>query len=98
AAACATTEARAVWHTRKPAQAVEYVRRVRIGQTERGSYVVTVVSRVSPRLNVLNEELFESAEPFERRAMQTLAGSLVHLDQAAERAALSGEFAAFDEA
>ena len=97
AAACAATEARAVWHTRKPTQAVEEVRRVRIGQTERGSYVVTVITRVSPELHVPKERLFETEVPFERRMTQMLASSLFHLERAAEAAALSGEFAIFDE-
>lgn len=96
AAACAATEARAVWHTRKPTQAVEEVRKVRIGQSERGSYVVTVITRVSPELHVPEDRLFETEVPFERRMTQTLASSLFHLERAAEAAALSGEFAAFD--
>jgi hypothetical protein len=98
AAACAAIEARAVWHTRKPTQAVEEVRKVRIGQTERGSYVVTVITRVSPELHVTNGRLFEAEIPFERRMTQTLASALFHLERAAEAAALSGKFAAFDAA
>jgi hypothetical protein len=97
AAACSATEHRAVWHTRKPWQAVEQVRKIRIGQTERGSYVVTVISRVSPALHVPSQvELFEPEEPFERRVIQTLASSLESLDRAAETAALSGEYASFE--
>lgn len=96
ATACAATEARAVWHTRKPAQALEEVRKVRIGQTERGSYVVTVITRVSPELHIPKDRLFETEVPFERRMTQTLASSLFLLERAAEVAALSGEFAAFD--
>jgi hypothetical protein len=96
AAACAATEPRAVWHTRKPSQAAEEARKVRIGQTERGSYVVTVITRVRPELHVPKDRLFETETPFERRMTQTLASSLFHLERAAEAAALSGEFAAFD--
>jgi hypothetical protein len=96
AAACAATEARAVWHTRKPTQAVDQVRKVRIGQTERSSYVVTVITRVSPELHMAQGRLFETEVPFERRMTQTLASSLFHLERAAEEAALSGEFKAFD--
>jgi hypothetical protein len=97
AAACAATEARPVWHHRKPNQAMDHVRRVRIGQSERGSYVVTVVSRVTP---LLRDEklLFESDAPYERRVTQTMAQSLVALDSAAEQAALTQEMAAFDKA
>ncbi len=99
AAACAAIEKRAVWHTRKPAQAVEQVRKIRVGQTERGSYVVTVISRVSPALQTPeNGQLLETEPPFERRVIETLASSLQSLDEAAESAAISGKFASFDEA
>jgi hypothetical protein len=98
AAACAATEARPVWHRRKPGQAMEHVRRVRIGQSERGSYVVTVLSRVTPLLHAQNGQLFEPETPYERRVTETLAKSLVALEHAAERAALTQEMASFDEA
>ncbi|MFH0823781.1 MAG: hypothetical protein V2B18_13615 [Pseudomonadota bacterium] len=98
AAACATTEPRPVWHKRKPAQAMEYVRRVRIGQSERGSYVVTVISRVPPILHTRTEQLFEMDVPFERQVTQTLARSLQALDHAAEHAAVTQEMEAFDQA
>jgi hypothetical protein len=97
AAACAATERRPVWHTRKPAQAVEYVRGVRIGQSERGSYVLTVLSRVAPLLHV-QPQLIETDPPYERQVTQTLAESLVALDRAAEQAALTQEMSAFDQA
>lgn len=99
AAACAATEHRSVWHTRKPVQAVEHVKKMRIGQTERGSYIMTLISRVSPALHVKNIGTQPEIEaPFERRVIQTLATSLDHLDRAAQTAAFSGEFASFDEA
>lgn len=97
AAACSATENRAVWHTRKPSQAVEYVRNLRSGQTERGSYVFTVISRVSPGLSVLeNGANFEQTVPYERVVIQKLAATLHELERAAEIAAVTGEFAAFD--
>ena len=98
AAACAATEHRSVWHTKKPDQAVEHVRKMRIGQSERGSYIMTLISRVSPALHVPNNgRLFEIETPFERRVIQTLASSLEQLDLAAQKAATSGEFASFEE-
>ena len=98
AAACSATEHRAVWHTRNPVQAVEQVRQLRVGQSERGSYVVTVISRVSPALKVPdNGQLFESATPFARQVIQTLATSLATLDAAAATAALSGTFDSFEQ-
>jgi hypothetical protein len=98
AAACAATERRAVWHKRKPGQAMEHVRRVRIGQSERGSYVVTVLSRVAPLLHGQNDQLFEADPPYERRVTEILATSLQALEQAAGRAAVTQQMSAFDEA
>lgn len=98
AAACAATERRAVWHTKKPNQATEHVRRVRIGQSERGSYIVTVISRITPLLHTQGEELFETEPPYERQVTRTLADSLFALDRAAERAALTQQMASFDDA
>jgi hypothetical protein len=98
AAACATTEKRAVWHKRKPGQAMEHVRRVRIGQSERGSYVVTVLSRITPELHGASSQLFEPAAPYDRRVTLTLAHSLLALAGASEQAALTQNMAAFDDA
>jgi hypothetical protein len=98
AAACAATEHRPVWHSRKPAQATEHVRRIRIGQSERGSYVVTVVNQVTPLLEAPKDQLFEMEEPFDRRVTQTLAESLQALDRAAEQATLTRKMEAFDRA
>ncbi len=97
AAACAVTDKRPVWHKRKPQQAMDHVRRVRIGQSERGSYVVTVISRITPLLHTQNK-LFEDEAPYERQVTQTLAQSLHALDRAAQQAALTQEMAAFDKA
>ncbi len=97
AAACSAIEHRAVWHTRKPAQALDRVRRLRIGQSERGSYVITVISAVSPALQMPSpDRLFEAALPFERQVIQTLATTLAKLDTATEQAALSGQFESFE--
>lgn len=98
AGACAATELRAVWHKRKPQQAIDHVRRVRIGQTERGSYVVTVMSRVPPELHGIGGKLFETDSPFERRVTETLANSLVALNNASQQAAVRQTMDAFEQA
>lgn len=98
AAACAATERRPVWHSRKPPQAVDYVRRVRVGQTERGSYILTILSQVTPALHSPDDALFEMAPPFERQVTETLAASLGALGNAAEQAALTQELSTFDDA
>jgi hypothetical protein len=98
AAACAATESRPVWHKRKPLQAMEHVRQVRVGQSERGSYVITVMSRVTPALHPMEGRLFEAPPPYERQVTETLAQSLHSLDVAAQQAALTQEMASFDRA
>ena len=48
AAACAAITKRAYFATRKPTKATDYLSRVRMGQTERGSYVLTIRSDGMP--------------------------------------------------
>jgi hypothetical protein len=99
AAACSVVDHRAVFQTRKPNQAVDYMRRLRMGQTERGSYVVTVISRVAPILtHHETNQLFEVNEPYERQVTSTLAHALAATRSAAEKGAVSGGVDAFQEA
>ena len=100
AAACAATEHRPVWHKKKPTQAMDHVRSLRIGQSERGSYVLTVVSRVTPLLHSAGEQMVLSDidAPYERKVTQTLAQSLQALHRAADEAALTQQIASFDQA
>ena len=96
AAACSTIEPRPFWHSRKPDRAVEQVRKLRIGQTERGSYVLTVHSQVSPELDH-QARLFDGADPpFERQILETLAVSLERLAQAATDAAQGSSVSSFE--
>ena len=78
AAACSAVEPRPQYPTRKPTRAVEYLRNIRLGQTEQGSYVVTLISPVPPQL--ASEDvgrLFPDVEePFERKVVRTLASGL----------------------
>lgn len=98
AAACATVRPRPVFHSRKPQQAVDYMEKARLGQTEHGSYVLTILSPVSPQLNAYSETDLFPAEPFERSVVRTLATSLNLAVSAAESASLQGDFAPFQEA
>jgi len=91
AAACATVTPRAYWARRKPTKASEYMERVRMGQTERGSYVLTIHSPVPPALRT--ETPAES--PFERRVMRTLTRSLVSVLTAAQQATETGDLQPF---
>ncbi|HEU4428783.1 MAG TPA: hypothetical protein VFT98_08515 [Myxococcota bacterium] len=74
ASAAATAVApRKVLAPRWPPQAVDYMRNLRLGHTERGSFVVTVVSRVAPLLTPDAPGLLETmGEPFPRTVTRTL--------------------------
>lgn len=106
AAACAAVEPRSQYQTRKPNKAVEYLSKVHIGQTERGSYVVNILSRVAPTLepSVLLErgELFPTepfeTDPFERLVTKTLAEALEATRSAAEYSGATGTMEHFTQA
>ncbi|MEJ0035503.1 MAG: hypothetical protein WDO68_05400 [Gammaproteobacteria bacterium] len=83
----------------KPQMAADYMRNVRMGQTERGSFVLTALSRVPPRL-ATSAQLEDSAaeRPFERRVTEQLAIALNYASTAALAAITTSSLAAFDAA
>lgn len=97
AAACAAVEPRPIYHTRKPAQATTYLSRLQLGQTEVGSYVVTLLSKVPPALQPPdNGQLFEIPdEPFNRRVTTGLYSALTAAKGTAERVQITGELEPF---
>lgn len=98
AAACATLSPKAVYRARRPLEVVDFLQGLRLGQTERGSFVVAIVSRVPPTLATLpsnGQSLI--AEPFERRVSYTLSESLLAARSAADVAAGSASFEAFED-
>jgi hypothetical protein len=100
AAACAAIDRRPYYATRKAQQVTEYLEKVRIGQTERGSFVLTILSPVPPSLKSEPGALFplELPEPYERVVTRTLARSLVAVSTAAETAAAQGNMKPFEDA
>ncbi len=96
-AACATVKPQPVYQTRKASQAAEYMKKVRLGQTELGSFVLTIQSLVPPKLAapVLFSEL---DEPFERQVILKLATALRATRQAADRASTSADLQPFHDA
>jgi hypothetical protein len=78
AAACAALRPQMSYPSRKPAGVPEYLGRVRLGQTEIGSYILTVYSPLEePSLVSDENRLFDTTSvPFGRRVTQTLAGAL----------------------
>lgn len=100
AAACAAIDKRSYFATRKPQRATEYLDRVRMGQTERGSFVLTILSPVPPSLKSEQGALFpvEPPEPYERTVTRTLAEALAAVSHAAEIAAAQGDMKPFIDA
>lgn len=97
AAACATIEKRPVYAKRKSQQAMEYLNHAQMGQTERGSFVITVLSPVPPQLRPAQQSLLPEIEPeppFERQVTETLMGSLGALNSAALDATLISDLGA----
>lgn len=102
AAACAAVEPREYYHARKFEQATDYVRPLRLGQTEPGSFVFTILSRVPPALNAHQSSLVDDEAdpeaPFERQVTYTLASGLSAAHRAAQRATASGDIEPFVQA
>ena len=93
AAACAAIERRTLYAKRKPEQAMQYLRHARFGPSKQGSYIVTIISPVPPKLSsakdLFGEEL--GLEPFERRTVRVLAEALGAIASAVREAAVTGE-------
>jgi len=83
AAACSAILARPVHPSRKNVRVTEYARKLRLGQSERGSYVITVISRLPdpPPQQALMSVLEE--EPFARQVTRGLADGLRSIRSAA---------------
>jgi len=99
AAACAAVSPRAVFPTRKPTEAVDYMRKVQLGQTEQGSFVINLLSPVKPALGG-QLDLWGNLvdEPFERQVTATLAKGLTILKKTISEAAASNDIKPFEAA
>lgn len=99
-AACSASDPRAAYRAGRVKEATEYLDRVRLGQTERGSFVVTLLSPVTPTLeNVEQSTLWPmlSDEPFERQVTRKLVEGLESTREAVEKANRFGGFGAFED-
>lgn len=100
AAACSAVEPREYFYARKFDQASDYVRRLRFGQTEPGSFVFTLISPVPPALSSTTQlpllaDEDEVDPPFERKVTRTLVTGLRAAQRAAREAASSGDISPF---
>jgi hypothetical protein len=91
AAACAAIAPKPVYAKRKPEQAMEYLNHACFGIPKQGSYTLTIISPVSPKLRANNELFEEELEPFERRTVRTLSEALVALASATREATATAE-------
>lgn len=96
-AACSVVDPRRSYHLRKVTEATDYLKTVRLGPSERGSYVLTVFSPVQPRLG--RQQQFDlGEEPFARTVTLRLADALSAAKRAADRALAENAFDPFDAA
>lgn len=100
AAACAAVQPRRSYHARKINEAVSYLDEVRLGQTEHGSYVLTIYSPVSPALRRVQQPLHQDFEtdPFSRLVTRKLAEALKAIRVALNEAIATDAFDAFEQA
>ena len=87
AAARSSWDPRPIYHARPNREASGYMRQVRLGQTEQGSYVVTLLTPVVPP-PMRQAALFDSVAddpPVERRVTRRLVESLTAAREATER-------------
>lgn len=93
AAACAAVEKRSLFAKRKSERAMSFLNHARFGMPQRGSYILTIISPVSPKISLgadlLGDEM--DIEPFERRTMRTLAEAISALESASREVAATGE-------
>lgn len=80
---------RLVQPSRKPAQALDFMRSVRLGPTFEGSYVLTVYIPIPPLIGQLVSDtpgsgVLEMDQPFQRRVSLSLRESTVHAVAAAD--------------
>lgn len=95
AAACSTVAPKTYFPARKPNKANEFIRRVKFGQTERGSFVFSLMAPVAPQLESFGRTT--SLEPFDRQVTRTLLGGVERVKVAAAAAASSMSIDLFEQ-
>jgi hypothetical protein len=95
AAACSALDRRSAHARRKPDAAMKLLQRVRFGQTEVGSFVLTMESSVPPLLQGRLIELPDEETPLERKTSLLLATALRETQVALQEAAATGSIEPF---
>jgi hypothetical protein len=95
-AACSVIEPRSAFATRKPEEAMTLLQRARFGQTELGSFVLTIECDIPPRLqSPLFADDGDPDAPLERRTCIQLAHALEGAEAASRESAASGQIEPF---
>lgn len=101
AAACSAAEKKRYFRAGSNAKAAEYLRSVRLGQTEPGSFVITLLSPVAPQLDSGEQASFWpelTTEPFNRQVTRTLANAMDAVSGAIAEVGRGGDIEAFERA
>lgn len=94
-----TIEPLSIIPAKKPSTVTDHMRKLKLGQTERGSYIITIISKVTPQIlqkRFNDDSELVTDEPFERKVISTLAFSLQEMKKAAEKAASTGLLDSFE--
>jgi hypothetical protein len=78
-AACSTVESKKHYERKKPLGANNYLKQARFGQTQKGSFILTIISPIET-----NDGSNFSGTPFERKVVEKLFNSLKFVKIAAE--------------
>jgi hypothetical protein len=99
AAACAAVQPAPCYAAGKPRMALDYMRNVRMGQTQRGGFALTALSRVSPGPTPNEEPSVPGIpKPFERQVTEKLAVALAFACSAKSNALPTDDPTALDTA
>ena len=86
AAACSLWQPQPLYRAGANKEANDYLRQVRLGQTEQGSFTVTLLTPVvPPPMQLLDSEWDIENDPIQRRITKRLAGALTATREATEK-------------
>lgn len=86
---------RAIYRGRPPSEVGDYLRDVRLGQTEIGSFVITLLSPVPVSIDTMLDDAWD---PFERRVVKQLSRALTSAGEAVSDALMTESLIPFEKA
>lgn len=94
-AAQSSSSKKAYFAGRKCAEVEEYMRQVRMGQTEQGSFVFTFLAPIPPRMQGEQISYLPVDDPFSRKVTKTLVRGVASLNNAASEYQTNESFESF---